>query len=87
MLRRAPVADEVTRDGETVVMLGGQVILLSPLASAVWQWMSESAAVAASQLVDLLVDRFGVPDGVDPEIATEAVVDDLVAVGLLIREG
>lgn len=59
--RRLPVADRVDRDGESVVLVGREVVRLSALATALldecWGWAEEE------RLVAVLVERFGAPPG------------------------
>ena len=59
--RRLPVADRVDRDGESVVLVGREVVRLSALATALLDacpdWTEEE------QLVAVLLDRFGPPPG------------------------
>ncbi|MDU0312812.1 hypothetical protein RKE38_03870 [Phycicoccus sp. M110.8] len=74
--RRLPVADRVDRDGESVVLVGREVVRLSALATALldecWDWAEEE------RLVAVLVDRFGPPpDGGDPAVLVEEALATL----------
>jgi hypothetical protein len=76
------VDDELVRDGESVVLLGRQVVRLSALGTTLLelcpQWCD------ATELADGLVDRFGTPPGgVDPRLMTEAALAALHEQGLV----
>jgi hypothetical protein len=79
-IRRLPVVDELSRDGETVVLLDEGAVLLSPLASAALAnltlvWTSDA------DLRVTLEALFGVAP--DPEGAVFALVSDLESAGLV----
>jgi hypothetical protein len=79
-IRRLPVVDELSRDGETVVLLDEGAVLLSPLASAALAnltlvWTSDA------DLRVTLEALFGVAP--DPEGAVFALVSDLETAGLV----
>jgi hypothetical protein len=69
-VRRGPIVDEYAEDGEAAVLVGVEVIVLSPLATTLLglvgdEW-TDAGAVAAG-----LVDAFGAPpDGTSAEAMT-----------------
>lgn len=69
---------------ESAVLVGGQVIVLSALATAVVDSTVRRLDVAA--LTDEVVRRFGAPPDDDPEAATRAVLEELVEAGILRRD-
>jgi len=79
-VRSVPVLDEVVRDDEAVVLVGGQVLRVSPLAhslrtlAADWTGLEELAA--------RLAERHGDPGGDVVELL-RAVVADLQGAGLV----
>lgn len=82
--RRLPVADRVDRDGESVVLVGHEVVRLSALATALLdacaEWTEEE------RLVSLLVDRFGAPPGGgDPAVLVSGALTTLATHGLVER--
>ena len=80
-VRRLPVLDSVTREGETAVMIGTRVIVLSELASAALALIGDSSEV--EQVSHALVAEFGAPPGVDPVEATLMVLRELSGQGLV----
>lgn len=73
--RRLPVLDRVDRQGEAVVLVGRDVVRLSPLAVELVDHCAEWTDT--SELARAVVARFGPPpEGVDP---TAATVDALTA--------
>lgn len=78
---RLPVTDSVTRDGETVVMVGDQVMLLSPMASAAWRLLADPLSV--EELSERLAAEFGPPPEGSERAATATLLDGLVCVGLV----
>jgi hypothetical protein len=80
-IRRTRPVDEVTVDGETVVMVGDRVVLLSPLAAFAWSVLSEADWTSAPDLTAQLVAVFGAPD--DPGGAVFALVSGLFQEGLV----
>jgi hypothetical protein len=75
--RRRPVVDRVDRDGEAVVLVGRQVVRLSPLAvclvDACIDWAQDRELAAE------LVRRFGEPPETDPLESTRSALRDLAA--------
>jgi len=80
-VRRLPVRDSVTRDGETVVMVNTRVVLLSELASAALGFIE--GVVDVEVVSAALVAEFGTPPGLDPLEATLLILGDLSAEGLV----
>ena len=82
--RRLPVVDRVVRDGESVVLVGREVIRLSALATHLLDRCGEWTDL--DDLTSALLTEFGdAPEGVDPHAATEAAVTTLAEQGLLER--
>ncbi|MFC8501951.1 hypothetical protein ACFUC1_06295 [Pedococcus sp. NPDC057267] len=82
--RRLPVADRVDRDGESVVLVGREVVRLSALATTLLDacpdWTEEE------RLVAVLVERFGAPPGGDdPAVLVARALDTLTGHGLVER--
>lgn len=80
--RRLPVLDRVDRDGEAVVLVGREVVRLSPLAVRLLdecsEWTDQVSLTAA------LLQAFGEPPaGVDPQAATVEALTTLGAQGLV----
>lgn len=80
--RRLPVLDRVDRDGESVVLVGREVVRLSPLAVRLLdecsEWTDQASLTAA------LLQAFGEPPaGVDPQAATVEALTTLCAQGLV----
>lgn len=88
IVERAPVADEYTEDGETVVLLAdGRVIALSVLASSVLRELADDPRDVEA-LARALVDEFGAPPS-DPEAVdtTGRVLDELIDLRVVSRRG
>ncbi len=80
--RYLPAVDRVDRDGETVLLVGREVVRLSALATTLVDACPDWTPV--SELVDVLVTAFGpTPEGVDPAAATEAALRTLASQGLV----
>lgn len=80
--RRVPVEDEVVRDGESVVLMGRQVIRLSWIGTTLLELSDHWQC--AEELAVGLIERYGEPpDGSDPILMTEAALRDLRAQGLV----
>ncbi|MCL2541990.1 MAG: hypothetical protein FWE71_05945 [Nocardioidaceae bacterium] len=75
-LTRTTVVDEVVVDGETVVMVDEQVMLLGPLAARVLAILGAEER-PASYVRETVFAEFGVP--ADPEAAWRALLAELVA--------
>lgn len=83
-VRAVPVQDQVERDGESVVLLDGQVLHLSALATAVRAACIDW--VPLSELAHRLAEQFGAPEQGIAD-ATRALVDELVEVGVVTTHG
>ena len=79
--RALPVLDRVDRDGEAVVLLGRQVVRLSPLAAAVLDACEEWRGV--EELAGQLVAQFGDPPSGDARSMTTAALTELRDQGLV----
>jgi hypothetical protein len=80
--RRRPVADRIERDGESVVLIGREVIRLSALATVLLDSCADWTDDA--DLADRLLARLGpAPDGVDAEAATVSALNALHEQGLV----
>jgi hypothetical protein len=67
--RRLPVTDRIDRHGEAVVLVGREVVRLSPLAVELVDRCSDWTD--DGDLTQAALDRFGPPpEGVDPRAAT-----------------
>jgi hypothetical protein len=80
-VRRLPVLDELTRDGETVVLLGERAVLLSPLASAALADIGSLDWTSDVGLIGSLVARFGPVDDVGSVVFS--LVSELAEAGLV----
>lgn len=80
--RRVEVQDEVVRDGESVVLLGRQVIRLSWIGTTLLELCDDWCGTA--ELTLGLTERYGEPpDGSDAEAMTEAALCALHEQGLV----
>lgn len=79
--RALAVDDQVVRDGESVVLVGDRVILLSALATALLEACPDWTDLVA--LTDHLLARFGPPEDGDPVAATRAAAQELYGQGLV----
>ncbi|GAA5147472.1 hypothetical protein GCM10023340_19970 [Nocardioides marinquilinus] len=71
-------------DGDdSAVFVDDQVLVLSPLATRLLHHVDGEVTVAS--LADALVREFGAPAGGDATAATEAVVGELTASGVLVE--
>jgi hypothetical protein len=76
--------DRVVREGESVVLVGREVIRLSALATHLLDRCADWTDL--DDLTSALLTEFGsTPEGVDPRAATEAAVTTLALQGLLER--
>jgi hypothetical protein len=81
-VRRLPVVDRVVRDGESVVLVGREVIRLSALATHLLDRCADWTDL--DDLTAALLAEFGnTPPGVEPRAATEAAVTTLAEQGLV----
>ena len=80
--RRVPVQDEVVRDGESVVLLGRQVIRLSWIGTTLLELCDDWRH--STELARGLTDRYGEPPaGADATAMTEAALQALHQQGLV----
>lgn len=79
--RALAVDDQVVRDGESVVLVGQRVILLSALATTLLQACPDWTDLLA--LTEHLLARFGPPQDGDAVEATRAAVHELHEQGLV----
>ncbi len=83
---RTAVDDILERDGQAVVLVDSQVMLLSHLAAQVALTAREGLTVA--QLCDHLVAVFGLPpDGTEPAVHLQTTLAELERVGVIERYG
>jgi hypothetical protein len=76
--------DRVVREGESVVLVGREVIRLSALATHLLDRCADWTDL--DDLTSAVLTEFGdTPEGVDPRAATEAAVTTLALQGLLER--
>jgi hypothetical protein len=84
-VRAVPPTDRIDHEGEAVVLVGAQVVRLSALATTVLDlaatWLEEGDLAAR-----LVATHGPPPAGADPQTATRAVLEQLVAHGLLERD-
>lgn len=82
-VRRRPVVDEYVEDDQVVVFVAGQVVTLSPLATAALLSVGDTWT-EAGEIADRLVAGFGAPpEGADPMAVTRATLETLAGQGLL----
>jgi hypothetical protein len=88
MLRRRPVHDVFTADGETAVLTDTEVVLLSPLAASLFVLL-DSHWIPHAALGPDLVAEYGEPDRsagfTSVDAAVEVLADQLVRQGLVER--
>jgi hypothetical protein len=83
MVRRLPVQDEVVDGEESVVLVDGRVLVLSPVATTILSLIGQDC-VSLSRIVEGLVTAFGDPDGNVGIVAmTESALHDLCCEGLV----
>ena len=81
-VKRVPVEDEVVRDGESVVLLGRQVIRLSAIGTTLLELCDEWRHIG--ELTAALTDRFGHPPiDYNATSMTEAALQALERQGLV----
>ncbi|KQR51933.1 hypothetical protein ASF88_10050 [Leifsonia sp. Leaf336] len=82
---RAGVDDWIELDGDMLVLLGGQISRLSPLGSVLWAALQ---ALQAPQPLEALVAAaeaaFGPAPAGSARVVVEALLDELVAAGLVV---
>ena len=82
-MRRLPVQDEVVEGGESVVLVDGRVLVLSPVATTILALVGEDC-VSLPRIVEGLVTAFGDPGGNVGIVAmTESALRDLRCEGLV----
>ena len=77
VVRTVPAHDELHRDGESLVLLDGQVQRVSALGATAHEGLS------VTELADVLTAEFGPPPDGDTLGTTVQVVATLLSVGLL----
>lgn len=82
-LRRVPAQDELTVDGETVVLVDGHASLLSRPASYAVGLLAADAWLDAGEWFSRVTDAFGVPPEAD---ALEHLVAGLVDAGVVVTD-
>lgn len=82
-VRTVPAHDELHHDGESLVLLDGQVRRVSPLGTVIREHAVDGATVA--ELGALLEETFGAPEDGSAEELTRGAVDTLLEAGLLAR--
>ena len=80
-VQRREVTDELTRDGETALLVDGLLVRLSELSALVYDLTEEPVEVG--HLAHVLESRFGAPEGRTTLDATQDAVADLVRHGIL----
>ncbi|MGW5242052.1 hypothetical protein ACWEOW_24235 [Monashia sp. NPDC004114] len=91
VVRRGAVVDRLdTADGTVVLVDNGfvhRVLVLSPVGSTLLDVLDEAGgAVGLPELTEILVERLGEPDGVDPEDVVWQAVDALTAEHVVVSE-
>lgn len=82
-VRRIPFLDEYAEGGESAVLVGDRVFVLSELATTILAAIGDET-VSVDVVAAALEEAFGAPpDGTDLSSATAAAVQELVAQGLL----
>jgi hypothetical protein len=82
-VRRVPFLDEYAEGGESAVLVGDRVFVLSELATTILAAIGHET-VSVDAVAGVLEEAFGAPpDGTDVSAATAAAVQELVAQGLL----
>ncbi|HSE55116.1 MAG TPA: hypothetical protein VLB03_05250 [Nocardioidaceae bacterium] len=82
-MRRVPFLDEYAEGGESAVLVGDRVFVLSELATTILAAVGDET-VSVDVVAAVLEEAFGAPpDGTDLSAATAAAVQELVAQGLL----
>lgn len=83
-VRRVPFLDEYAEGGESAVLVGDRVFVLSELATTILAAIGDET-VSVDVVAVVLEEAFGAPpDGTDLSAATAAAVQELVAQGLLL---
>jgi hypothetical protein len=82
-VRRVPLVDEYVEDGESAVLVGDRVLVLSPLATTVLSLLGEEWT-EVSWVAERLAMDFGAPVRDDTERATIRALWHLSEQGLLV---
>lgn len=83
-VRRVPFLDEYVEGGESAVLVGDRVFVLSELATTILAEVGDGV-VDALDLADVLLATYGAPpDGTDIARATEAALQILAEQGLVV---
>ena len=81
MVRRAESDDWLKFDGDRLVLLESEIILLSGIAPAMWH--AAAGSIAMQAMVEQIGARHGLPEGY--QAAIDAALDELVSRGILER--
>lgn len=82
-VRRVPFLDEYAEGGESAVLVGDRVFVLSELATTILAAIGDET-LSVDVVAAVLEEAFGAPpDGTDLSAATAAAVQELVTQGLL----
>lgn len=82
-VRRVPFLDEYAEGGESAVLVGDRVFVLSELATTILAAIGDET-VPIDVVAAVLEEAFGAPpDGTDLSAASAAAVQELVVQGLL----
>lgn len=81
VLRTVPAHDELHKDGESLVLLDGQVRRMSPIGTVIRASAQQGATV--ERLAEVLEEIFGVPEDGDALSLTRTAVRTMLAEGLL----
>jgi hypothetical protein len=82
-VQRAEVADAITRDGETAVLVGRRLVRLSELSAAIWVMAEDTVDIR--QLAEHLESEFGSPEGRSTLDATKHAVAEMLRHGVLVE--
>ena len=83
-VRRLPVLDEYVEDGHSAVLLQGQVLALSAIATAVLALLSEEWS-STVELLERVEVEIGAPEDGETAGALDAVLNELVGHALVER--
>jgi hypothetical protein len=78
---RGEVRDAYSRDGETVLMIDTTVLLLSPLASVIWD--SCDSPASADEIEVVATGVFGAPPDGNARSHVDAALESLKSVGAI----
>lgn len=86
-VRRGELLDVKTVDNRAAVFVGGQVIVLSEVATSILRMTPANGAISEETLTGALIEKFGTPE--PPANAAELTrrqLADLVAHGILVHD-